>query len=397
MKDNEILNWYPSRGEELLLKAALWNEDEAVVAWQTWIQENGVKEIDHQFYPLGAMLYQNLKDRIHEPYMNKFKGVYRSIWFKNQFLLKKISPVLRALENEKIPMLSLKGMGLTLNYYKDFGLRPMWDVDILIPRQEVIRVSQLLGSYGFKRYESLEYSIEELMKWCHSIGFRNPQGLFIDLHWESLWCSYKTSVDDDFWADAKPFLFDGISIKGLSASDQFLHVCVHGARKKGVNPYSWAQSSAVKCMPDAMKILRVSKSLDWERIIRLSREMSVTLQMRDVVRYLATTLKAPIPTEVVEQFQNLQVLRMERVHYRLTMDQAQPQTFWEKFIYMVWASYMTWLRRHYGLKNVNSWGFLKFSTRFIFFCKDILQMSMISFSAFRIKFRYYLGLTFKKR
>ena len=69
-------SWCPSGNEELLLKAALWNQEEALSAWNNWVARNDIDKIESRLYPLGAMIYQNLKDKIHEPYMEKLKGVW---------------------------------------------------------------------------------------------------------------------------------------------------------------------------------------------------------------------------------------------------------------------------------------------------------------------------------
>ena len=365
-------SWCPSGNEELLLKAALWNQEEALSAWNNWVARNDIDKIESRLYPLGAMIYQNLKDKIHEPYMEKLKGVWRSIWFKNQFLFNNVKPVLKAIEREKIPIFLLKGTVLVLNYYKNIGLRPMEDLDFLIPRQEAMRVMGILEKCGWKQYEMFKFPNGELIRRRHALGFRNINGQSIDLHWESLWCSYKSDLDGWLWQEARDFLFEGISVKILSPSDQFFHICIHGARKN-----LWSNSQDLKWITDAMKIIRLSPALDWERVIDLCRESSVTLQMKEAINYLYLYLRAPISAQVLEKFNGLTLTRMERVHYYSMVDPkvGSKLIFWVIFGRLR-VGYIQWLRRNYGLKEVSNWSVFKLFMQFIFFFKTRLNQEL---------------------
>ena len=57
--------------------------------------------------------------------------------------------ILNAFQADDIPALVLKGAALSHLVYPESGLRPMSDLDILVPRPEVWRAGQVLAKLGF--------------------------------------------------------------------------------------------------------------------------------------------------------------------------------------------------------------------------------------------------------
>ena len=368
MRIKKRQSWYPSGDEELLLKAALWNQEEALQAWDSWVAHNNMGKAGNRLYPLGALVYHNLKDKIREPYTDKLKGIGRFIWFKNQLLFSKIKPILKAIEKEKIPILLLKGATLALGYYENIGLRTMEDIDIFVPRQEAMRVMGIVEKCGWKRFNIWRLFGEELIRKRHSVGFSNGKGQAMDLHWEGLWCSYKSNVDDWLWQAAQDFIFEGVPVKILTPSDQFFHVCIHGAQRQ-----AWINSQDIKWIPDAMRIIKGS-SLDWDRVIELCRDSRVTLQMKEAVNYLYFYLKAPIPAQVLEKFDGVALTRMERMHYHLMVNsEARPKMIFGIVYVGFRASYLEWLRRNYGLKEADTRNIFQLLVGFIFFLSKHLH------------------------
>jgi hypothetical protein len=67
-------------------------------------------------------------------------------------------------------------------------------------------------------------------------------------------------------------------------------------------------------------ILRSRKhQVDWDRLVRLSRERRLTLPLRDALAYLRQSLDAPVPAEVLSDLQNAPTSRLERQFYRIRL------------------------------------------------------------------------------
>src|ERR1700739_667047 len=66
---------------------------------------------------------------------------------QNLLLHRELSTILRALQESRIPVLALKGIVLAHSVYPDLSLRPMSDLDLLVPpgrREEAVRILQTL-------------------------------------------------------------------------------------------------------------------------------------------------------------------------------------------------------------------------------------------------------------
>ncbi len=125
----------------LLLKSALLQGEEAAESWNKYYSDFNYKKVDPVCNKIIPLLYVNLKKHnIETPLLKEFKNIYNITWYKNKLLFNKLFLAIEALSNAGIEAMPLKGMALTLAYYKDFGLRPMNDFDLFIPEKKIDEV-----------------------------------------------------------------------------------------------------------------------------------------------------------------------------------------------------------------------------------------------------------------
>jgi len=307
----------PSPQQELLLRAALLTGNEAIEAWTEWKSSVEIEQIDSGSHRMLPLLYRNLQAHgIKDPAMSKYKGVYRHTWYKNQMLFHAIPFLLRYFRDREIKTLILKGAALTVLYYKDYGLRPMNDFDVLVRMKEALPAIELLQRL---RWAPIDFTpTENYISVSYSHGFRNSAGQEFDLHWHVLSQSRGVDADDDFWDGAIPATIHDDMTLVLNPADQLLHVCIHGARWNYTPPFRW--------VADAMAILNVSQShIDWNRLIAQSLKRRLILPLRESLRYLRDTVSAPIPSEIWERIRDLPIPNIERIEYKINMS---PPTRW---------------------------------------------------------------------
>ena len=78
-----------------------------------------------------------------------FQGLYARHRHANRVRTRVLRDILGAYQVADIPVLVLKGAALSHLVYPEPGLRPMSDVDILVPRPEVWRAQRVLAELGF--------------------------------------------------------------------------------------------------------------------------------------------------------------------------------------------------------------------------------------------------------
>jgi hypothetical protein len=103
----------------------------------------------------------------------------------NLFLAGDLLKVSEFLAANGIHAIPFKGPTLALAVYGDIGLRQFSDLDILVKKQDVLRVKELLISRGFKPTPELTHAQQAaLLRFDCSYNFDNEQGVVLDVHWD---------------------------------------------------------------------------------------------------------------------------------------------------------------------------------------------------------------------
>jgi hypothetical protein len=92
----------------------------------------------------------NISDTIPDAITSFLRGALMRSLSRNAFHTESIGEVLRILNGENIKTIILKGMALENSVYGNSGLRQMSDVDILIQRNECLKVRKILMQNGFE-------------------------------------------------------------------------------------------------------------------------------------------------------------------------------------------------------------------------------------------------------
>lgn len=320
--------------QELLLRAALLKGEGAVESCRQWKSSVNVERLDPASHRILPLLYRNLLTHgVSDPSMGIYKGVYRQTWYKNQLLFHTLASVLRSFGSAGIETIVLKGAALTVLNYKDHGLRPMNDCDVLIHADRVSDAINLLRELGWKpmNFEPTE----EYISVRHAHGFMNGKGQEFDLHWHVMSQSRDMDADNDFWDGAITVNINGVATRALNPTDQLLHVCIHGARWNYIPPFRW--------MADAMMVLSTSSGIDWDRVIAQAEKRRVVLPLRDSLNYLLHVVDAPVPADVLRNIQAMPVPRIEYMEYKINVS---PRTRWT-------AALDLWCQHSRLMKNGN--------------------------------------------
>jgi len=300
---------WPTPNQYLLLKASLLNDDQAIKSWQIWKESVDIDFLDPGSFRLLPLLFSNLSNlRVKDPLMPRLKGVYRMSWYKNKMIFIQAGFLLNFLHQQGIETMLLKGVALQLLYYPKQGVRPMDDIDILVPSNRALSVINLLQKSSWRTFVGWE---EGCLNVNHAHKLLNKAGYAIDLHWNVLSESIGPHADSPFWEASEFLNFHGTPTRVLNSSDQLLHACVHG-----IIPV--ASISSIRWIADAMKILTSPESeIDWKRILDLAEERSLKQHLKDTLGYLKSSFAAPIPNKVISNLVGYRPSFTEFVGYRI--------------------------------------------------------------------------------
>src|SRR5436190_3352548 len=94
---------WPTAQQEMLLRAALLQGQDAIEAWTRWKSSVDLQHLDAGSRRLLPQLYRNLRDQgIDDPFVTGLKTLYRRTWSDNQLLFHEVSSLLVAFRNAGI-------------------------------------------------------------------------------------------------------------------------------------------------------------------------------------------------------------------------------------------------------------------------------------------------------
>jgi hypothetical protein len=311
--------------QELLLRAALGTGDDAPTAWREWRRQTDVERLDGASQRLLPLLFRNL-ERLGErhPDLARYRSVHRQVWYRNQVMLGELASMLRRLHEHEIPTLVLKGAALIPLYYRDVGVRPMNDFDILVPAQ---RAHDALDAMAGSGWTTTFPTVASRVLLTHSVLFERGLEDF-DLHWHVMEECCLPEADDAFWRDAVPVRYQDVDTLALAPGDQLVHVLVHGLR--------WAEAPPLRWVADAVTVLsRAGDRVDWDKVSAAAQRCGVVLPVRLGLRYLARALSAPVPSTLLERLDRVPVPRWQEAEYRV---KTLPRTPWRRLRFH-WFNY----------------------------------------------------------
>lgn len=368
---------FPSASQALLLKAAILQGNKMLSAWNAWKSKvNFETDVEHASFRMLPLLYHNLhKQGIQDELMPRLKGIYRQSWSKNHILFHKTGKVLAQFQSVGIPTIVMKGVALSILVYKNNSVRPMADMDILIPKAFALQTIAFLKDQGWKIQD--EQYLDYNLKYGRSATFCDDKQTELDLHWHPVFEAHEDIEDDDFWNEAVPLVVAGIQTKSFCATDNLFHAIVHGMRYNPEPPIRW--------IADAMALINSKEAvIDWKRLVHHTEKFRVYLQMSEALNYLKKNFDASIPKNVFRDINAIKPRFSDKVvyHHAKKYGDKDPETVYQR-LYSVYAGY---------LRQSNETSFARQHIDFV----KYLRFRTKGKPYFRV-LGYYISLLFKRK
>jgi hypothetical protein len=277
-------------GRAALMTAALGRPDEALDAWHRWEATGPDAWTDPVAVRWLPLIGWNLRHAaLGERSRAAFRGAQHAAWAATARLLAAAEPVVAALGSAGVPVILLKGAALAQTVYETPALRPIGDVDLLIPPHEAERGLAILADLGWK---PLRHPAPRDLMVRHGLNFeRVPYGA-VDLHWYLLpECCWR-KADRGLWRRARQLPAGQLAALVLGPADQLLHVCIHGLRWSPVHSAHWVADAA-------RVIAHAGPDLEWGVVVEEARRRGLALQMHGALEIASQVGGAPVPEAVM--------------------------------------------------------------------------------------------------
>ena len=299
---------WPGPREELLLQSALLEGAAALDAWRAWSAGADLDRIDGRSAQILPLVYRNLsRERSRDPGLEALKPRYRFTWARNQQVFRLLKLTLQRLHAAGIETLVVKGAALIPCYYEDAGARGMGDFDVLVREERFQEALEMLREMGWMSpyWEPEHFDT----RFKHAINLLDSDGHSVDLHCHLLMACCARGDDTDFWEGSRPVTIAGVETRTLCAADHLIQACVHGL--------NWVKDPPLRWVADAVTLIRSPEGIDWERLIRTTGRLKLTIQVVESLAYLERTFGPLVPVEVVGRLRAVPVTRADRQRFRL--------------------------------------------------------------------------------
>lgn len=225
------------------------------------------------------------------PVLNTLRDEFVKRAGYNLLLAQELLRVLSLLQGEGIPAVPFKGPVLAASVYGDLSIRPFWDLDILVRRENMARAKDLLQDAGYRGLSLPRKGIESA-----SLGSEREYPLSredgqvpLELHWSPTPRDFSLSLDwSSFWTRLEKTQFEGQEVMTFCPEDLVLLLCIHGTI------HIWGRLSWICDLAELARRRRIDWRVVLERAADTGSERMVLLGFLLAAELLDTSLPEPL-------------------------------------------------------------------------------------------------------
>lgn len=226
----------------------------SIIDWKALIEE--AKE-----HKVTGLAYSSVKGQLQEleidqQLLNEWKREVIFSGMNQQRHVKHSAEILRLFNEEKIPVIVLKGIVLR-ELFPHPDLRTMSDLDILVHEEDLARIGAFLTTRGFKKLEAPQEK--------HDVYYK---GSFkVEVHWslteEGMFRGGK-SYEEGIWERVREVEVLGVKTLTLGYNDFIFHLIIHMASHTAYHGFG------IRYLLDLVVMIEQQGAfIDWAEVVRL--------------------------------------------------------------------------------------------------------------------------------
>ena len=290
----------------------------------------------HSVAPLLHRLLQGL-DRWAEvpaPARQRLLQLTHRTEYRNRLYSAALSELLELFAGGGVPVIVLKGLSLVELIYRDFSLRPLIDLNLLIPRTHLRAARTLLLRHGY--IETVSRG-SPFYRWSHSqLVIEKPGAfrLFLMLHWDLLsWPRMHAIVLSRLWRDAQPVRLSGRDASVPSPIDFVLYLCLQADKYAFLNAlavdlrdpaeFVFDESTYNRLIrfTDLNEVIRhYQERIDWSELAQRARAGGIEESVYASLRCVERLFRPAIPPEVLESLRSVAPRRLRHLACRALLE-----------------------------------------------------------------------------
>ncbi len=281
--------------------------------WRAWLRRANR-------HGLAGLIYwewrQSPPQLVPDFILAELKQSYLATLARNTILLNELQRILQIIGAQDIKVVLLKGAVFARTLYEDIGMRPMSDLDILLPEEKIKNGVALLLANGYEEPVLLQ---REMMKKevAHDIHLRqvDPPHVDVEVHWRlAAGQGYRQKVEMNwFWQETIPLEGEPIGVFTLSPTANLLYLCAHLAFQHGLG------SAGLLWYVDIARFLEIYGSyINWDGLIERAAMMQWSAAVYYTLQALVEKFGIILPNGVCEKLSG-QITAEEERHIQKKM------------------------------------------------------------------------------
>jgi len=248
---------------------------------------------------LIPLLYRNLgkpgTDAVPPSVVERLRNHFYLNARHNALLTEELNRLVSVFDEQGVAVIPFKGPALAEELYGDIGCRAIYDLDVLVKREDVLRAMDLMASLGYTAQSKFTKSQMFAYLAAHNeISFVSKERkVIVELQWEIAPRYFGFPVATlGLWnhggvRSKSGFLFP-------PAEELLLMLCVHGAKDL------WGQ---LKWICDVAQLLRVHEDLDWKKTLELAYDSGGRRMLLLGLLLAKDLFDASIPEKIVKEIE----------------------------------------------------------------------------------------------
>ena len=197
--------------------------------------------------------------------------------------------ILEKFRGASVESIVVKGPVLSMRAYGDPGLRQYADLDFLIRAKDLVGAMRALNELAYEGDVPIE-AIEAGKIPGEYLFLQPGTKLLVELHTEHTFRYFPRSLPmEDYFARRTDVLLDGHRVPALSSEDEFVLICIHGAK------HFWER---LMWIADVAAMASGGTELDWGIVKASAKAVGAERMVNVALRLVKDLLRREIPAEM---------------------------------------------------------------------------------------------------
>ena len=198
-------------------------------SWNNCLQIAHIHAVLPHFFK-AAKPHFDLISKEHQTFLTKLN---KEIALENIKLSAELINIVKTLNDQNLPYISIKGPALSQEIYQDITIRQICDLDMLVDETDLLLVADILSNLGYE--STLPLSLlknQGFISLDNDFTFLHPdKKIMVELHWKLFPTRHKMPLNfKTLYQDVKYITIKNQAITTLSIEHNLLYLTLHASK-----------------------------------------------------------------------------------------------------------------------------------------------------------------------